>query len=327
MNTLLIRLLASCVVITSFTGGAQILRLKDDSYTVSERFYRYKEQYPELEWPALTFDSSQKLLFDRRYREVDGVELHIDAFLPGNSAQNPATAIMLVHGGGWRSGSKSHFYAMANLLVQKGYAVFMPEYRLSDEAKYPHGMIDLNHALVWIRANAKQFNIDANRIAIGGGSSGGHMAALLGNTANKNWYRQGIENHDSRVFAIVDLDGVLDFTTPLGLSYENKKGDSSAAGLWFGGSYEKAKDKWHQASTAKHIHPGSPPLLVISSGQLRFTTGKEETFEKLSAYNIDHEYYQFDNIIHTFWLFQPYLSTTVEKVDKFLQKQVSISND
>ena len=290
----------------------------DDSYSVSQRFYAYRDKHPELVEPVLTFTEGQKVLFDRRYKVADDRELHLDVFQPAADKANQQ-AIMLIHGGGWRSGNKSHFYAMANLLAQRGYVVFTPEYRLSMEAQYPAGLNDINDAITYVKAHAAAFGFDPTKLAIGGGSSGGHMAGLIGNTANTLLFKGETPDADTRVYAVVDLDGVLDFTHPLALANENKRKDKSAAGMWFGGAYEDTQAKWEEASTAKHIDAESPPMLIISSGQMRFTAGKDEVLQKLKAAGIASEYFQYDNNIHTFWLFEPYLSETVTRMDHFLR--------
>ena len=297
-------------------AGAAELIPSDDSYTVSQRYYEYKVQNPELEWPVLRFLAGQEILFDRLYKKVGDRELHIDIFLPQPALRNHQ-AIMLVHGGGWRSGNKSHFYPMANLLAQRGYTVFLPEYRLSAEALYPNGLVDLNDAIVWAKKQSDQYGFDQDRLALGGGSSGGQMAALLAYTADEPLYMSNAAD-DTHISALIDLDGVLDFTTPLAIEYENKLGDQSAAGLWFGGAMEKAPEKWTEASAVRHIDEFSPPTLIISSGQLRFTAGSEQVRHDLDKHGIRNEYFQYNEVIHTFWLFEPYLGEVVDKVDKFL---------
>ena len=294
----------------------------DDSYSISQRFYAYRDEHPELKEPVLSFTEGQQVLFDRRYKVADDRELHLDVFLPSADKANDQ-AIMFIHGGGWRSGNKSHFYPLANLLAQQGYVVITPEYRLSMEAQYPAGLEDINDALAFAKEHAAAWGFNPTRIALGGGSSGGHMAGLIGNTANTTLFKGEHSADAVRVNAVVDLDGVLDFTHPLALASENKRKDKSAAGMWFGGAYETLPERWAEASTAKHIDAHSPPMLIISSGQMRFTAGKDEVLSKLSSHGIVSKYYQYDNNIHTFWLFEPYLTETAERIHTFLSQIAS----
>lgn len=294
------------------------LRPVDDSYTISQRYAGYKDQYPGLTWPASTFQNGQSILFDRLYKTTGDRELHVDVFLPVPE-RNKRQGILLVHGGAWRSGSKSHFYALANLLAQRGYEVFLPEYRLSPEAAYPAGLNDVKDAIAWAKAHAEEFDMDKGRLAIGGASSGGQMASLVAFTADSDLFKTQA-NGDTSVNALIDLDGVLDFTTPLALHFENAAGSASPAAVWLGGSMEQVPERWREASAAHHVSTHSPPTLIISSGQPRFTAGKDEVQAKLKSFGIRYEYFAFENAPHDIWLFEPYLSQVVEKIDMFLCK-------
>jgi acetyl esterase/lipase len=280
-------------------------RVVDDSYTIASRFARYKDQYPGIQWPVVAPSAGQTILFDRAYKALGDRDLHLDIFAPAPGTSRHQ-GLVLVHGGAWRSGSKAHFYALANLLAQRGYTVFLPEYRLSPEAAYPAGVVDVGDALAWARAHAGDYGLSAGRIALGGASSGGQMASLVAYTvAGAN--------------ALVDMDGVLDFTTPLALQYENAAGDASSAAKWLGGSYEHAPDLWREASAASHVGATSPPTLIISSGNVRFTAGKDKVLETLAANHIPARWYAFSGAPHDIWLFDPWLGTVVDQIDSFLR--------
>ena len=165
---ILVLVMAALVSVASLAKDITV----DDSYSPGERFARYKASHPELEWPVQTFRAGQSIAFERPYKRVDGRDLHADFFYPSVENQN-GQAVVLVHGGGWRSGNKSHFYPLANLLAQRGYVVMTPEYRLSVEARYPAGMTDISDAISWLRQRAEDFSINPEKIALGGGSSGG----------------------------------------------------------------------------------------------------------------------------------------------------------
>jgi pectinesterase len=293
------------------------LRPVDDSYTVSSRYDAYHAQYPQLRWPELRFQPGQRLRFDVRYKQVGDRELHLDVFLP-DPAQATGDAIVLVHGGGWRSGNKSNWYPIANQLAQRGHAVFLPEFRLSAEAAYPAGLVDLTDAVLWVKSHAADYGVDAARVAIGGESTGGHMAALVAYTAERDLYKSR-PGADTRVSALVDLDGILDLTTPLALQFENAAGDASPAALWLGGSMQHAARRWREASAAAYVGATSPPTLVIASGAPRFTAGAETVLPALRAHGIRGEKVDFPGTPHAFWLFDPYVTQVADAVDGFLR--------
>lgn len=292
----------------------------DDGYTISQRYLAYKKDFPELELPRLSFEAGQQVLFDRLYKKIGERELHADVFLPPTGRGN-RQGILLVHGGGWRSGNKSNFYALANQLAQRGYVVLMPEFRLSPEAAYPAGLIDVNDAIVWAKQNAAEFGFDATKLALGGESSGGQMAALLAYAADFDGFKSA-PGLDTRVSALIDIDGVLDFTTPLALQFENAAGANSAAGRWIGGAYETAGAIWHEASAADHVDGKSPPTLIIAGEAPRFTAGRERVQQVLDRNHIANSYIKYDRMPHAFWLFEPYVSKIATAIDAFLRPPV-----
>ncbi|MPS70130.1 alpha/beta hydrolase fold domain-containing protein [Novosphingobium aerophilum] len=285
----------------------------DESYTVDQRFAQYRDIYPGIAWPAVTWREGQSVLFDRPYKTLAARTLHLDIF-------GPATAngqgIVLVHGGAWRSGAKTHFYALANLLAQRGYTVFLPEFRLSVEAPYPAGMEDVADALAWAKSHAGEFGISADRIALGGASSGGQMAALLAYAGPGGLYG---ETRKTRPNALIDLDGVLDMADPEALRFENAAGPDSPFARLLGGSFEAMPQRWREASAASHVGPQSPPTLIVGSGIARFTVGKDRVIAALDRNHVAHREFAFAGAPHDFWLFDPWLSRTAGEIDTFLR--------
>jgi len=308
-------LFAACLIPAALPGAlpaAAAAREVDDSYTIGQRFAQYQGKYPGIAWPAVTWHEGQSVLFDRPYKAASGRDLHIDVFRPSKPRKQ---AIMLVHGGAWRAGNKSHFYALASLLAQRGYTVFLPEFRLSPEAPYPAGMTDIGDALAWARGHASEFGVDPRWIAVGGASSGGQMAALLAYAGPSGLFGPGKERTAN---ALIDLDGVLDFTTAQALSFENAAGDASPAGRCLSGSYEHAPTRWREASAATHVGPASPPTLIVSSGIPRFTEGKDAVIAALKRHAVPHRFHAFANAPHDFWLFDPWLPQVTGEIDGFL---------
>lgn len=312
-----LRLLAATVLLGAASAAAAQQAIPiDDSFTVSARFESDRAKYPQIRLPDLVVQEGQRIWFDRRYQKIGDRELHLDAFLPALGKAN-GQAILWVHGGAWRSGNKSHGYAMANLLAQRGYAVLLPEFRLAPEAPYPAGLRDVNDALRWAKEHAGELGVAPDRIALGGDSSGGQMAALLAYTAGSGLYAPA--DADTRVSALIDCDGVLDMTSPLALQFEDAAGETSPFALWVGGSFAHAPERWRTASAARHLAPPPPPTLILGSGQPRFTAGKETVLEALATAGVRHRFFAFEDAPHTFWLYQPYLTRVVAEIDAFLR--------
>jgi acetyl esterase/lipase len=102
--------------------------------------------------------------------------LAADLYRP--NARTPVPVVLLVHGGGWRSGRREHMQRFAEGLVARGYAAFSIDYRLAPSAVYPAQLDDLRQALVWLQRHAAERGLDATRIGAWGYSAGAHLAAL-----------------------------------------------------------------------------------------------------------------------------------------------------
>jgi pectinesterase len=137
-------------------------------------------------------------------------------FIPKEKHHQPHPAILIIHGGGWRSGNRAQHIPLAQKLASLGYATFTAEYRLSTEALYPAAVQDLKAAVRWIRSNASQYHVDANKIASLGFSAGGQLASLVGNTNGVQTFEanEGVTGVSSDVQAIVDIDGIVAFIHP-----------------------------------------------------------------------------------------------------------------
>ena len=114
------------------------------------------------------------------YRTVGDVELNIYLCNPeGHSAEDARPAIVFFFGGGWRSGSPQQFLPHCRYLADRGMVAAVADYRVASR----HGVTanecveDAKSAVRWLRANADRLGIDPDRIAAGGGSAGGHLAA------------------------------------------------------------------------------------------------------------------------------------------------------
>ncbi len=114
------------------------------------------------------------------YKSTPQGDLKINIFLPENVKQGaPRAAIVFFFGGGWVGGAPTQFYPHCRHLAERGMVAFSAEYRIKNKHKTtPFECVeDGKSAIRWVREHAEQWNIDPNRIAAGGGSAGGHVAA------------------------------------------------------------------------------------------------------------------------------------------------------
>ncbi len=204
---------------------------------------------------------------DVEYGRVGDVSLKLDLYVPGKVRSPPV--VVWVHGGGWRSGSKNNPSVLA--LTERGLAVGSVDYRLSPVAQFPAQIHDIKAAIRYLRANAKEQGIDTGRIAISGGSAGGHLAALVGVANGVKELEGDIGIHrgqSSDVQAIVAFYGasnlatILSQSTPHGLSVR-----VPALELLLGGQPDLKPELTRLASPAFHVDARDPPLLWFHGDQ------------------------------------------------------------
>ncbi len=104
--------------------------------------------------------------------------LHLDLWLPQGAADE-TPLVLWIHGGGWSGGSHDNPPIALPRLLNEGFAVASVEYRLSGEAIAPAQIHDVKGAVRFLRANAADYNLDADAFAAWGSSAGGHLTALL----------------------------------------------------------------------------------------------------------------------------------------------------
>ena len=114
------------------------------------------------------------------YKSVEGTDLKMWIFEPeGHKASDSSPAIVFFFGGGWRNGTPGQFHQQAMHLAARGMVAMAADYRvLNRQGVKVHKCVqDAKSAIRWVRTNAKRLGIDPNRLAAGGGSAGGHLAA------------------------------------------------------------------------------------------------------------------------------------------------------
>ncbi|HEY9786405.1 MAG TPA: alpha/beta hydrolase [Candidatus Obscuribacterales bacterium] len=147
------------------------------------------------------------------YAQTSDIFQTLDLYLPAR-AEKPYPVIVWIHGGNWMSGDKGTGCIPARDMSDE-FAVASVNYRLSIEAPFPAQIHDLKAAIRFLRANAKRFGIDPNRIGVWGSSAGGHLAALLGTTGDVKELEGnvGIRQGSSRVQAVCDWCGPTNFVS------------------------------------------------------------------------------------------------------------------
>ncbi|KQB43519.1 Esterase/lipase [Flavobacterium aquidurense] len=310
---ILMRKIVFLLLLFSGVVSAQQSYSVDTSYTVKSTYNKLIKKYPAITIPVVGKNKNVDEVYDVVYFKTKERTLHIDGFINKSKKQNPA--VVMIHGGGWRSGNKSQMNFLAQEIASKGYSCFTVEYRLSLEAKYPNGVYDVKNAIKFIKDNAKKFNVDPGKIAVLGCSSGGQMAALIGTTNEKPAFDDPLNKSksSSKVNAIINVDGVLAFRHP-----ESSEGEM--ASFWLGGSYDEKTENWKQASALNHTDKNTPPILFINSSIPRFHAGRDDMIAILNQNKIYNEVHTIENSPHSFWFFEPWFDETVQYTTQFLDR-------
>jgi len=191
------------------------------------------------------------------YLTASGVELKLDFYRP-RGAPGPLPTALLFHGGGYRAASTKEAFALNAIpWLQMGWNAVNVEYRSSGVALAPGAVEDARCALRWVVENAKQYNVDIDRIVITGQSAGGHLAYLAGMLPESAGLdRRCLGSGPLKVAAIVSWYGVFDYTTLV----EDPARDYAIT--WIGpqpNRMEVAK----LVSPMTYIRAGLPPTIVI----------------------------------------------------------------
>lgn len=284
---------------------------RDTSYTIYSSYKKVVKQYPFIQVASTELPKGIKAMEAIPYKRIGQRELKLSVYRPDNEAILPA--VMMIHGGGWNSGSPDMQKALALQLARNGYVTFTVEYRLSPEALFPAGMLDLEEAATWFTHHAAQYGADPASLAVAGCSAGGKLAALI-----------GTRNRENRFRAVINIDGISTFVNRETVERAEKarlSGEKTPVdALWLGGSYSERLENWEAASALFQVHEGSAPVCFINSSIPRFHHGRDEHIRVLDSLGIYSEVHTFDDTPHTFWHFHPWHLSTVRLMAGFLEK-------
>lgn len=214
---------------------------------------------------------------------TDGPDsLTLDVYEPaGDATDRPA--VVLVHGGGWNSGSSSDVAPDAQALAAAGLVSFAIDYRLDEDGKgpgWPDELGDVLDALAWVADQADTYGVDPARIGVYGSSAGGNLALLAATR------RDGVDGPAPK--AVVSWSGVTDLTslTPPTLdagetpsttadAADAPKGcasdpvclgilDPEAITEYIGCSLDDCPDDYADASPVTHVTASMPPTYLVS---------------------------------------------------------------
>ncbi len=195
---------------------------------------------------------------DVEYKNVNGKSLQIDFYRPKNK-QGPLPLIVFIHGGSWKSGNRSDYMVYLVSFAQKGYMTATISYRLLRDSIYPAAVADVTDAVDWLYESGETYNYNPDRIALVGGSAGGHLAMLAGygwkGTSRDSIVTEGLPAK-RKIKALVNIYGPADLTT----EYARKQ---RLVNAFLGHSYDASPELYVEASPVHYLKPGLPPTMIL----------------------------------------------------------------
>jgi len=253
------------------------------------------------------------------YKSVGSAELRIHLFgrseettdnagrdAPPVHGTRPAPAIVFFHGGGWRGGTPAQFYPHCEHLARRGMIAMSVEYRLMNvhHTTPIESVEDAKSAIRWIRSHAADLGIDPERLAAGGGSAGGHLAAACGLIAD-------INSIDDDLSARATPDALVLFNPVI---------DTSPSVL----DDDLLPDRWQELSPIEHVQAGAPPALVMvgTEDDILPVAVASAFAEKMASVGSRCELKLYDGQTHGFFNYfdgeNEYYTQTVGEMEAFL---------
>ncbi|MDG2224122.1 MAG: alpha/beta hydrolase [Rubripirellula sp.] len=254
---------------------------------------------------GVQYDVREKIV----YSKVDQRELLMDAFVPKEKGTYPA--VLVVHGGAWRSGSRYQLRGYAIALARMGFVCFAIDYRLAPEHKFPAQIEDCRAAVKWIRKNGAKYKADTSKLGAIGYSAGGHLVSLLATTGEAPCEQNG--NIDTRLQCCVAGGAPTDFR-----AFPDQ---GNWAEYWMGGNLKTEPEKFRLASSTAFVDSKDPPTFFFNgtSDALVPITWSENCHAALKQAGVRTEMYTIQGAGHMQAASDP---IALEKAYAFLQEEL-----
>ena len=256
------------------------------------------------------------------YKEIDGVELKLWVFRPDQAEKRPAPALIFFFGGGWRSGSPKQFVPQCQHLAERGMYGIVADYRVASRhgVKAKSCVEDALDALCYVKKHADDLGIDADRIGVGGGSAGGHLAGCLGTIEANHPDAPSLMALYNPAIMLASVESSEEIPTEFQEQFDemNRRFESKQTEL-----ADRFGVSPRELSPFHHAKETSPPTIIFHGTKdktVPFATAV--IFErKLRANKVNAVLKDYDGQGHGFFNREPFQSRTTAELDRFLVKQ------
>ena len=256
--------------------------------------------------PVGSADRGLKILNDVAYRPGGGNEWTMDISMPAEAADGLRPAIVVIHGGGWIQGDKSSFSrpqvsppGHIRNFARQGYVAATINYRLAPQSPFPAAIHDCKNAVRFLRAHAKEYGIDPNRIGAWGNSAGGHLAMVLGMVGSDAKLEGDgpYQDQSSLVQAVCSDSGPMDLVH----QFRDRQVECAIIRFLAGPPEGLRLNDYRTASLNPYVREKLPPMLLIygvDDEQVGVETADQFVVEMDRAGNKDVTYLRLANVGH-----------------------------
>lgn len=269
-------------------------------------FYIFSAAVVSQVLPSACF--GQDKVKDLVYKKIDTTELHLKIYYPNNYTQGKSyPSIVFFFGGGWITGSFNQFQEHAKYLATKGMIAITADYRFQkrDHTTPFEAIADGRSAIRYLRQHAPQLGIDPHKLAAGGGSAGGQIAAAADLTPDHN------KNEDLTISSRPDA---LVLFNPV---FNNGPGNYG---------YDRIGARYKEVSPFHNIKPGAAPSIIFfgTKDQL-VTVDTARAYQEVMKKNGNRcDLFFYEGQVHGFFNYHPsgdsyYYLLTLSKATAFLK--------
>lgn len=245
---------------------------------------------------------------DVPYCTEEDRELFADIYRPENP-EKTRTAVLLLHGGGWRFGDRSMMAPFGEELAKHGFVALAPQYRLLDNAPWPAPLDDVRTAVAWARRNANDLGVESARIVLQGFSAGAHLALLA---AGRPADAAGSDA----------VNGVVAFFPPIAFDVGTCPEGVNEASMLLGEG-ATAEDA-AAISPINYANEEFPPTFLLhgNADDIVPPITSQRMYEKLLQAGVPTEMHLYTGHTHEFAKLPSMLPTVVSEIALFLQRTV-----
>ena len=192
----------------------------------------------------------------------------LDLYLPKNRKPGEKSpAVLLIHGGGWKEGDKrqAREIEFGTTLAENGFVAASVNYALRSAGRFPINLQDCKNGIRYLRTHVEELGIDPNRLAVMGGSAGGHLSLLVAYTGDDPALAppQPYPGISDKVSCVIDFYGITDIAARKNTDAEGKPTETRGVEAEVQSIFGSTPKEWKEASPLGHLRRDLPPTLIL----------------------------------------------------------------